>query len=39
MKNVNIMGIHQFLVDGGHEKTINMENCLKRDLDNLQKAW
>ena len=39
MKNVNIMGVHQFLGEGGHKKTIYMGNCLKRDLDNLQKAW
>ena len=40
MKNVNIMGVHQFLGEGsqkkkqylwgGHKKTIYMGNCLKR---------
>ena len=29
MNNVNIMGIHQFLGEGGHKKTIYMGNCLK----------
>ena len=39
MKNVNIMGIHQFLGQGeGQKKTIYMGNCLKRGLGNLQKA-
>ena len=32
MKNVNIMGVHQFLVEGGHKKIIYMGNCLKRGL-------
>ena len=32
MKNVNIMGIHQFLVEGGRKKIIYMGNCLKREL-------
>ena len=31
MKNVNIMGFLQFLVEGGHKK-IYMGNCLKRGL-------
>ena len=36
MKNVNIVGVHQFLREGGHKKTIHMGNCLKKgDLDNL----
>ena len=39
MKNVNIMGIHQFLGEGESKKTIYMGNCLKRGLGNLQKAW
>ena len=39
MKNVNIMEVHQFGGEGVHKKTIHMENCLKRGLDNLQKAW
>ena len=39
MKNVNIMGVHQFLGEGGHKKAIYMGNCLKRGLDNLKKAW
>ena len=30
MKNVNIMGVHQLLEEGGHKKTIYMGNCLKR---------
>ena len=30
MKNVNIVGIHQFLGEGGQKKTIYMRNCLKR---------
>ena len=39
MKNVNIMGIHQFLGQGeGQKKTIYMGTCLKRGLGNLQKA-
>ena len=32
MKNVNIMGVHQFLVEGGHKKIIYIRNCLKRGL-------
>ena len=32
MKNVNIMGAHQFLVEVGHKKIIYMGNCLKRVL-------
>ena len=39
MENVNIVGVHQFLGEGGHKKPIYMGNCLKRDLDNLQKFW
>ena len=43
MKNVNIMGVHQFLgeLGGGGEgqKNYDMGNCLKRSLGNLQKAW
>ena len=41
MKNVNIMGVLQFLGEGGSKKnkTIHMGNCLKRGLGNLQKAW
>ena len=30
MKNINIMGFHQFLGEGSHKKTICMGNCLKR---------
>ena len=31
MKNVNIMGVYQFLgEEGGSQKTIYMANCLKR---------
>ena len=32
MKNVNIMEVHQFLVEGGHRKIIYMGNCLKSGL-------
>ena len=33
MKNVNIMEVYQFLVEGGHKKNnIYMGNCLKRGL-------
>ena len=34
MKNVNIMGIHQFLVEGegDRKEIIYMGNCLKRRL-------
>ena len=42
MKNVNIMGVHQFLgeLGGGRvKKNYDMGNCLKRSLGNLQKAW
>ena len=31
MKNVNIMGFHQFLMERGHKKIIYMGNCLKRE--------
>ena len=31
-KNVNIMGVHQFLVEGGHKEIIYVGNCLKRGL-------
>ena len=31
MKNVNIMGVNQFLGEWGHKKTIYMGNCLKRE--------
>ena len=30
MKNVNIMGVHQFLGEEGSPKTIYMGNCLKK---------
>ena len=30
MKNLNIMGVHQFLVEGAHKEIIYMGNCLKR---------
>ena len=30
MKNFNIMGVHQFLGEGDHKKTIYGMNCLKR---------
>ena len=36
MKNVNIMGVHQFLGEEGHKKTIYMGN--KGALDNFQGA-
>ena len=29
MKNVNVMGVHQFFRGGGSLKTIYMANCLK----------
>ena len=29
IKNVNILGVHQFLGEGRHKKTIHMENCQK----------
>ena len=32
MKNLNIMGVHQFLGEGGDHKTIYMGDCLKRVL-------
>ena len=32
MKKVNIMEVHQFLVEGGHKEIIYMGNCLKRGL-------
>ena len=32
VKNVDIMGVHQFLGEGGHKKkSIYMGNCLKRE--------
>ena len=30
MKNVNIMGMHQFLGEGVKKKQLYMGNCLKR---------
>ena len=30
MKNLNIKGVHQFLGEGNHKKTIYTRNCLKR---------
>ena len=32
MKNLNIMGVQQFLGEGGGHKTIYMGDCLKRVL-------
>ena len=32
MKNVNIVGVHQFLGERGHKKIMHMRNCLKRGL-------
>ena len=32
IKNVNIMGVHQFLVEGGHKEIIYMGKRLKRGL-------
>ena len=29
MKNVNIMGVHQFLGEGGHKSQPYIGNCLK----------
>ena len=40
MKNVNILGVHQFLGEvGGHKKQIYGELPKKGGLDNLQGAW
>ena len=41
MKNVNIMGFHQFLWEGGHKKYIYIYGELpkKGGLNNLQGAW
>ena len=40
MKNVNVMGVHQFLGDGGHKKAIVYGELPKKvSLDNLQRAW
>ena len=40
MKNVNIMGVHQFLGEGCHKKNhIYGELPKKGGLDNLQGAW
>ena len=41
MKNVNIMGIHQFLRQGGvtRKQYIYMENCLKRDLEQFARRF
>ena len=41
MKNLHIMGVQQFLGEGGggSRKTIYLGNCLKKGLGNLQKAW
>ena len=30
MKNFNIMGVHQFLGEGGHKKTMYRGNVLKK---------
>ena len=32
MKNVSIIGVHQFLVEGGQKEIVYMGNCLKRGL-------
>ena len=32
MKHFNIMVVHQFLGEGGHKKTTDRGDCLKRDL-------
>ena len=32
MKNVNIMGVYQFLVERGHKEIIYMRDCLKEGL-------
>ena len=42
IKNVNIMGVHQFLGEGESQKkqkTIYMGNCLKRGLEQFAGAW
>ena len=31
MTNFNIMGVHQFLGEEGHKKTIYGGNCIKRE--------
>ena len=38
MKNVNIMGVHQFLGEGSHKNNIYEELPKKGGLDNLQGA-
>ena len=32
MKNVDIMGVHQYLGEGDHRKTIYIGGCLRRGL-------
>ena len=39
MKNVNVMGVHQFLVDGSHKKTIYGKLPKKGGLGNVQGSW
>ena len=40
MKNFNIMGVHQFLWDGGKKNQYIERTAQKgRGLDNLQGAW
>ena len=40
MKNVNVMGVHQFLGEEGHKKNNIYEELHKKgSLDNLLGAW
>ena len=40
MKNVNIIGVHHFLGEGGYKKTITYGKLPKKwGLDNLQGSW
>ena len=40
MKNANIVGVHQFLGEGGHKNRIIYGELPKKgDLDNLQGVW
>ena len=39
IQNTNIMGVHNFLGEGGHKNKIYMELPKKGGLDNLQGTW
>ena len=39
MENVTIMGVQQFLGEGGSQETIYMWNCLKGGLGQFAGAW